>query len=118
MVNLPELVEFFDYEAMRPNLSARTINIKLYVGQVKSLRCWIKHFYKQSSIPELTRIKALQRCVNFLIRLTKLAVKEFFDQNIAEDSPAKTKTGVKDEERRDYKLLIKSTLSLFDWICV
>lgn len=49
--------------------------------------------------------------------MTKLAVKEFFEQNITVDSPTK-KRGEQEDERRDYKLLIKSALSLFDWICV
>lgn len=79
MVNLPELMEFFDTEASLPNLKVHDINIDTYVEQVRQLRCWIKHFYKQSQIPELTRIKALQRCMNFLIRVTKLAIKEFFE---------------------------------------
>jgi hypothetical protein len=79
LVNLPELMEFFDTEAQKQNLNIKSLNIETYVNQVKHLRCWIKHFYKQSQIPELTRIKALQRCMNFLIRVTKLAVKEFFE---------------------------------------
>lgn len=119
LVNLPELMEFFDTESQRSTIVAKAIDIDLYVGQVKQLRCWIKHFYKQSAIPELTRIKALQRCMNFLIRVTKVAVKEFFEQAITSDSPTrKQQTESEPQERRDYKLLIRTNLSLFDWVCV
>ncbi len=118
LVNLPELMEFFDTESQRTNIVAKAIDIELYVDQVKQLRCWIKHFYKQSTIPELTRIKALQRCMNFLIRVTKVAIKEFFEQAITVDSPTKKKTDSEPEERRDYKVLIRTNLSLFDWVCV
>jgi len=52
-------MEFFDTESQKRNIVAKSIDIELYVDQVKQLRCWIKHFYKQSTIPELTRIKAL-----------------------------------------------------------
>ena len=48
------------------------LDIDVYFKQIKDLRCWIKHFYKQSTIPELRRIKALQHCMNFLIRIKKL----------------------------------------------
>jgi len=118
VVNLPDLMEFFDKKALATNFNIRTVNIEKYVIKVKQLRCWIKHFYKQSTIPELTRIKALQRCMNFLIKVTKLALKEFFEHNITADSPTKTKRDEENEEEKDYKLLIKTNLSLFDWICV
>jgi len=56
--------------------------------------------------------------MNFLIQVTKLAIKEFFEQAITSDSPTKKKTDSEPEERRDYKVLIKTNLSLFDWVCV
>jgi hypothetical protein len=46
MVNLPELMEFFDTEAQLANLNVREIHINTYIEQVRQLRCWIKHFYK------------------------------------------------------------------------
>jgi len=39
---------------------------------IKDLRCWVKHFYEQSSIPELTKVKALQRCTSFLMKVVGL----------------------------------------------
>lgn len=30
-----------------------------FLNMLSDLRCWIKHFYAESAIPELTRIKAL-----------------------------------------------------------
>ena len=56
--------------------------------------------------------------MNFLIKVTKLALKEFFEHNITADSPTKRKRDEENEEEKDYKLLIKTNLSLFDWICV
>jgi len=40
-------------------LTADLIIIEDYISVLKDLRCWIKHFYNESQIPELTRIKAL-----------------------------------------------------------
>lgn len=119
MVNLPQLMEFFDIQSQKQNLTAQSIDIDLYFKQIKDLRCWIKHFYKQSTIPELTRIKALQRCMNFLIRITKIAVREQFIDIDQHTSPTKVKGKVEEEVvKKDYKKLIRAALSLFDWICV
>jgi len=40
-------------------LNADMIIIEDFISVLKDLRCWIKHFYHESQIPELTRIKAL-----------------------------------------------------------
>lgn len=48
--------------------SVKKVKIEKLIDRIKDLRCWIKHFYNVSTIPELTRLKALQRCMNFLIR--------------------------------------------------
>jgi len=38
----------------------------------------VKHFYATSNIPELTRIKALQRAMNLLVRVFKLVWDDYF----------------------------------------
>ena len=43
-----------------------------FIVRIKDLRCWVKHFYDQSTIPELTRMKALQRCASFLVKAVGL----------------------------------------------
>jgi hypothetical protein len=48
------------------------IVVKDFLSSIKDLRCWVKHFYEQSSIPELTRIKALMRCSSFLVKIVAL----------------------------------------------
>jgi hypothetical protein len=75
------------------------------LGTLKDLRCWIKHFYASSRIPELTRIKALQRCVNLIIRVVRVLWTDFYVQN---DS----------DKRADYLILMKAGLQLLDWLCV
>jgi len=74
------------------------------IAALNDLRCWIKHFYEQSSIPELTRIKALQRCMNYLTNIIRMVWEDFA---VTDDSHKKI----------DYLELIKTILSLFDWLC-
>jgi hypothetical protein len=75
-----------------------------FVLVIKDLRCWVKHFYDESSIPELTRIKALQRCCNFLIRVIGLVWEDY--KHVAA------------ERRLEYLLLIKTILQFLDWLCI
>ena len=51
----------------------------------------------------MTRIKALQRCVNLIVRVVNVCWNDFTD------SP---------DRRGDYLLLIKASFSLIDWLCV
>jgi hypothetical protein len=67
------------------------------LSTLKDLRCWIKHFYASSRIPELTRIKALQRCVNLIIRVVRVLWADFYSQADA-------------EKRADYLILMKAGL--------
>lgn len=83
-------------------------------SNLKDLRCWIKHFYNTSPIPELTRIKALQRCMNTLIRFLKVLWKDYFREHVdqwgnEEASP---------EKKIDYMTVIRMCLTLFDWLCI
>jgi hypothetical protein len=80
------------------------IHVDDFILVIKDLRCWVKHFYEESSIPELTRVKALQRCCTFLIKVVGL----LWDQYKAADP----------ERRLESIMLIKVILQLFDWLCI
>lgn len=71
---------------------------------IQDLRCWVKHFYDQSAIPELTRIKALQRCCSVLVKVIGLVWDDY-----KEATP---------ERRLEYLEFIKTCLQLFDWLCI
>lgn len=53
------------------------IEIDDFLNMLKDLRCWIKHFYAESQIPELTRIKALQRAINLIIKVVNILWEDF-----------------------------------------
>ena len=103
LINLPEISAFVDEFNQIETLTADMIVIEDFLSMLKDLRCWIKHFYAESQIPELTRIKALQRCTNLIIRIIKILWDDF------PNSP---------EKRADYLILIKAGLQLIDWLCV
>lgn len=115
-LNLPDIMAFFDYAANIRDLCPEHIEVDLYVEQIKNLRCWVKHFYDKCNIPELTRIKALQRCMSFLIRVLKVCWKDYFWCNGDEEDPERQAPD--DLRKLDYKILITTCLSLFDWLCV
>jgi len=102
---LPEIVEFVDDFAQIENVRAKMIKVDEFLDLFKDLRCWIKHFYGESQIPELTRIKAVQRCVNLIIRVVRILWAEFFE---FEDS----------DKRADFLILMKGGLQLLEWLCV
>ena len=82
MQSLPNLMEYFDNWAAVENIVASRISQKKIddmIERIKSLRCWVKHFYAVSQIPELTRIKAMQRCMNVLVRLMKVFWRAYFE---------------------------------------
>ena len=68
------------------------------------MRCWVKHFYDQSPIPELTRVKALRRSCSFLMQTVNLVWADY--KNATPD------------RKLEYLQLIKGTMQLFDWLCV
>jgi hypothetical protein len=127
-INLPDIMAFFDDFAAVPEIRPAMIVVSDFVALIKDLRCWVKYFYAQSSIPELTRIKALQRCMNFLVRIFKLVWKDyFFDRpDLAGDMQGGVDNAAIDiqtegpsfERKAEYMVLMKSTLQLFDWLCV
>jgi hypothetical protein len=105
LINLPEIVAFVDEFNQIENLTPNLIVIDDFLSVLKDLRCWIKHFYGESQIPELTRIKALQRCVNLIIRVVRVLWKDF---DIVEDS----------DKRAEYLIVMKAGLQLLDWLCI
>ena len=59
LINLPEITAFVDSIAELPHLTPDMIIIDDFISMLKDLRCWIKHFYAESQIPELKRINAI-----------------------------------------------------------
>ena len=96
---------FFDQlSQLQDDLKGEDIIVEDFILVIKDLRCWVKHFYEVSTIPELTKIKALQRCVSFLVKVVGLVWDDY-----------KVETA---ERRLEYLSLIKTTLQLFDWLCI
>lgn len=105
LISLPDIVAFFDdFSQLQEELTPDMIIVDDFILVIKDLRCWVKHFYDQSSIPELTKVKALQRCATFLIKVVGLV---WDDYKVAAA-----------ERRLEYLQLIKISLQLFDWLCV
>lgn len=75
-------MEYFDLYSERKEIRPQDIVVKDLTANLKDLRCWIKHFYNSSPIPELTRIKALQRCMNTLIRFLKVLWRDYFREGV------------------------------------
>lgn len=63
-----------------------------FLQMISDLKCWIKYFYHESQIPELTRIKAIQRTINLIIKIVKTVWDDFLQ------TP---------ERRAEYLILIK-----------
>ena len=103
LINLPEIVAFVDEFNNLPELRPEMIMVDDFLQMLSDLRCWIKHFYAESQIPELTRIKAIQRCINLIIKVVNIVWADF------PHTP---------EKRGDYLVLIKASMSLIDWLCV
>mmetsp|Transcript_160 Transcript_160/g.304 ORF Transcript_160/g.304 Transcript_160/m.304 type:complete len:131 (-) Transcript_160:1305-1697(-) len=78
-INLADIIVFFDeFETSSPTIYPDRIFVDDWVSLIKDLRCWVKHFYTTSNIPELSRIKALQRCMNLLIRIFKVIWNHYY----------------------------------------
>jgi len=73
LISLPVIVAFFDdFSVLEEELSPSMIHMNDFILVIKDLQCWVKHFYDQSTIPELTKTKALQRCCSFLVKVVGL----------------------------------------------
>lgn len=110
-ISLPLLVAFFDEIAEIPVFQPRDIDVDAFIINIKNLRCWVKHFFAVSQIPELTRIKAMQRCMNLLIRVLKFVWREYYNTDKGESEFTA-------HLKLDYMQLIRVTLSFFDWLCI
>jgi hypothetical protein len=120
-INLHDIMDYFDQFDSIPDISPDMIEVNEIVNSVKDLRCWIKHFYAKSSIPELSRIKALQRCMNFLLRILKICWRDYFydPESPDEGDEEYVQLAAPTYQRRmDYKVIIKAILQLFDWVCL
>lgn len=58
-------------------LTGEHIVVDEFMAMIKDLRCWIKYLYAESHIPELTRIKAVRRCINLIIRVAKVCWQDY-----------------------------------------
>ena len=124
-ISLPLLVAFFDDVAELPVFTVKDIYVEHFIINITNLCCWVKHFYDKSPIPELTRIKAMQRCMNLLIRVLKFVWREYYNP-----TPEVSGSGKANEDERraraeadvklklDYMELIRQTLQFFDWLCI
>ena len=125
-ISLPDIVAFFDeFEKTYERISPDVIIVEDWVCLTADLRCWIKHFYATTNYPELLRIKALQRCMNLLIRIFKVVWKHYFADQVqasSEDDEADDDYQHYEpptmERKREYLQFIKATLKLFDWLCL
>jgi len=103
LINLPDIISFVDDFAELKDVTAADIIIEDFQNVIRDLRCWIKHFYNESQIPELTRIKAIQRSINLIIRVVSIIWNDF-SENV--------------ERRGEYLQFIKNSFQLMDWLCV
>jgi hypothetical protein len=111
-VTLPDLMAFFDDYAALKVITPDKINPSNLINVVKNLRCWIKFFYDASNIKEDTKMKAIQRAINCLIKILKVVWKEYMRSD--EDGGDVLTT----DTRIDYMQLIRICLSLFEWLCI
>jgi hypothetical protein len=115
-INLPDIMAFFDDFAQNQAIRPSQIDVSKFISYIKDLRCWIKHFFVQSTIPELTKIKAMQRSMNLLIRVVKVVWRDYFKDMSNTDEGAKPEVSA--HRKIDYMLLIRTCLSFFDWLCI
>lgn len=115
-ISLPDIMAFFDDFAQIEVIKPDMIHVEDFISLIKDLRCWIKHFFNQSTIPELTRIKAMQRSMNLLIRVVKVIWRDYFRDSMGSDDDKQPTVSA--DRKIDYMLLIRTCLSFFDWLCV
>lgn len=145
-ISLPELVNFFDqisdclevyphriasqkepilaqYREIRRDEKDRQVTVMEYVTiskfikKITTLRCWVKHFFTVCPIPELTKIKAMQRCMNLIIRVIKEVWREYFRYDSPKSDDEKPRT-LTEQDLIDCQELMRLCLKLFDWLCV
>jgi len=102
LVDLPHIVEFLDQRRQYGDIRPEDIHVQDYLKLIKDVRCWIKYFYEHSPIPKLTKVKALERCIQLLLQVVRVVWADFAE-NVA--------------RRGEYLMLIKATFNLIDWLC-
>jgi len=120
-ISLADIIGFVDkFESNISTITTDKIFVDDWVDMIMDLRCWVKHFYATSNIPELSRIKALQRCMNLLIRIFKVVWKHYYFDQIEEQDEEEMVALERPtlERKQEYLRLIRATLMLFDWICL
>lgn len=124
LVSLPHIVAYVDdMENMGEELTASHVYVDEFMAMIRDLRCWIKYSYTESQIPELTRINAVRRCINLIIKVTKLCWRDYEALEVERNSfDLATKDGKKKyhksaERMADFLYLIKCSLTLIDWLC-
>lgn len=121
-INLADIIVFFDEFESVWDGKANMIMSDDWVNLIKDLRCWIKHFYATSNIPELSRIKALQRCMNLLIKIFKEIWNHYYaDQREVEPEEGEVfhiYEAASEDRKHEYMRLIRATVMLFDWLCL
>jgi hypothetical protein len=107
LISLADIVDYFDrLDGLGVELGPLDIKVDKMVLAINDLRCWVKHFYDLSTIPALTKVKAMQRCTSFLVRVVTLTWEDYIRKDC-------------DHARRlEYLFLIKTILQLIDWLCV
>jgi hypothetical protein len=76
-IMLPDLMG--DFDLWNDDwLNARDIEIDALSCRIKDLRCFVKHFYDKSTIPQSTKSTAMKRCVRFMIKVFKYSWNDYF----------------------------------------
>lgn len=110
-------------EEIGDDLHASQIYVDEFMSMVKDLRCWIKYSLSSSPIPELIKMKAIRRCLNLILKVTKLCWNDYERLEVERnEADTTTKDGKKEyhkfsERMSDLLVLIKYNLALVDWLC-
>jgi hypothetical protein len=114
LIQLPDIAAWFDAlpdpldSISQKELLGWEYKRQPFLEAVKDMRCWIKHFYDQSPIPELVKVKALRRCASILVKVA----------NVVWLNYAKASEAEKKETQPAVLGHLTGILQLFDWIFV
>lgn len=112
-----------------PHITPEYIYTEDLIPLIRDLRCWIKHFYEKEQLRELSKIKAMQSAVNLLLRIFKVAWRDYFydpendqeDDTFEDDEDNQGFMQIKapsEERKLQYLELFKEILQLIDWLCL
>jgi len=118
LVSLPTIVEYVDaLDLMGDDLQAQHIFVDEFMAMVKDLRCWIKYSMESSPIPELIKMKAVRRCLNLILKVTKLTWLDYERLEVERNESSSKNNQKVNERMSDLLVLIKYNLALVDWLC-